>query len=87
LLLRLCGLATVESVHTSFLIEAPILVAVVLGSSGKSPQHLAEVRIERIVQHGLSPFLRFDIRLNGCATGVFAQMKNPSGELGFVEKL
>jgi hypothetical protein len=47
-----------KCVHTSLLIEAAILAVVILGSSGKSPQHLSEVCVERIEQHGLFSFLQ-----------------------------
>jgi hypothetical protein len=66
-------------VHASLLIEAAILAIVILDSSGKSPQHLSEVCVERIEQHGLSPFIRFDIRLNSLrSAGTFTQIKSPS---------
>jgi hypothetical protein len=72
-------------VHTSLLIEAPVLTVAILGSSGKSPQHLSEVCVERIEQHGLSPFFRFDIRLNSLRSAVaFTQIEKPQlGSWGF----
>jgi hypothetical protein len=42
--------------------EAAILAVIILDSSGKSPQHISEVCVERIEQHGLllSSGLTFD---------------------------
>jgi hypothetical protein len=62
LLLRLSSCATAKRVHTSLLNEAPVLAVVILDSSGKSPQHVSEVCIEGIEQHGLllSSGLTFD---------------------------
>jgi hypothetical protein len=89
LLLRLSIRATAKRVDTSLLIEARVLAVVILGSSGKSPQHLSEVCVERIEQHDLSPFFRFDIRLNSLrSAGAFTQIKSPSlGAEAFRETL
>jgi hypothetical protein len=76
-------------VHTSLLIEAATLPFAVPVSSGKSPQHLSEVCVERIEQHGLSPFLRFDFRLNLTALdwSFHANQKPQLWSWGFFEKL
>lgn len=62
--LRLHSCVTAKRVHTSLLIDAAILAVVILGSSGKSPQHLSEVCVERIEQHGPFSFLQVDFQQN-----------------------
>jgi hypothetical protein len=79
LLLRLSSCATAKRVHTSLLIDAPIVAVAVLGSSGKSPKHLFEVCIERIEQHALFSFLQvwLSTELTALDWG-FTQIKSPS---------